>query len=101
MSDFLVTLTLVTALGCALSAGALFAFSSFVIKALARLPDPQSIAAMQSINVQAVTPVFMTALFGTGLACLALASWRSQTGTTCTALTSWSAVGCTCSACPG
>ena len=28
---------------------------------------------MQSINVVAVTPVFMTALFGTALACLALA----------------------------
>jgi uncharacterized membrane protein len=75
MADLLVALTLVTALGCALSAGALFAFSSFVMQALARLPAPQGIAAMQSINVLAVTPVFMTALFGTGVACLALAIW--------------------------
>ena len=30
---------------------------------------------MQSINVMAPTPVFMTALFGTGLACVALAVW--------------------------
>jgi uncharacterized membrane protein len=75
MSDPLVALTVVTALGCGLSAGALFAFSSFVMRALARLPAPQGIAAMNSINVVAVTPVFMTALFGTGLLCIALAAW--------------------------
>jgi uncharacterized membrane protein len=75
MSDSLVALTLVTALGCGLSAGALFAFSSFVMRALARLPAPQGIAAMNSINVAAVTPVFMTALFGTGVLCIVLAAW--------------------------
>lgn len=36
MADLLVALTLVTALGCGLSAGALYAFSSFVMPALAR-----------------------------------------------------------------
>jgi uncharacterized membrane protein len=30
---------------------------------------------MQSINELAVTPVFMTALFGTAVACLGLAAW--------------------------
>ena len=75
MDDVLVVLTLVTALGCGLSAGALFAFSSFVMGALARLPVAQGIAAMNSINVVAVTPVFMTALFGTAAACLVLAVW--------------------------
>jgi uncharacterized membrane protein len=75
MNDVLVALTFVTALGCGLSAGALFAFSSFVMKALARLQPAQGIAAMQSINVVAVTPVFMTALFGTAVACVAVAVW--------------------------
>jgi uncharacterized membrane protein len=75
MSDALAALTLVTALGCALSAGALFAFSSFVMAALARLPAPQGIAAMQSINVLAPTPVFMTALFGSAVGCVAVAVW--------------------------
>jgi uncharacterized membrane protein len=75
MDGILVALTLVTALGCGLSAGALFAFSSFVMRALARLPAAQGIAAMQSINVVAVTPAFMTALFGTAVACLAVAVW--------------------------
>jgi uncharacterized membrane protein len=75
MDGILFALTLGTALGCGLSAGALFAFSSFVIGALARLPAAQGIAAMQSINVVAVTPAFMTALFGTAVACVALAVW--------------------------
>ena len=72
MSDVLVVVTVIAALGCGLSAGALFAFSSFVMGALARLPVAQGIAAMQSMNVQAVTPVFMTALFGTAVVCAAL-----------------------------
>lgn len=65
-------LTLVSALGCGLMAGVFFAFSAFVMKALARLPAAQSIAAMQSINIAAVTPVFMTALFGTAAAAVLL-----------------------------
>jgi uncharacterized membrane protein len=75
MTDVLVVLTFVTALGCGLSAGALFAFSSFVMNALARLPWPQGIAAMNSINRVAVTPAFMTALFGTALGCGVVAVW--------------------------
>ena len=75
MDDLLIALTLAGALGCGLSAGALFSFSSFVMRALARLPAAQGIVAMQSINVVAVTPMFMTALFGTGLICVVLAVW--------------------------
>ena len=61
-----------TALGCGLMAGVFFAFSTFVMPALARLPARQGIAAMQSINVAAITPSFMAALLGTGLACVIL-----------------------------
>ncbi len=75
MDELLVALTFVSALGCGLSAGALFAFSSFVMKALARLPAAQGVAAMNSINVAAVTPAFMTALFGSAVACIAVAVW--------------------------
>ena len=75
MDDTLFAATFVTALGSGLSAGALFAFSSFVMKGLARLRPADGIAAMQSVNVTAVTPVFMTALFGTGALCIALAIW--------------------------
>jgi uncharacterized membrane protein len=73
-----------TAIACAAMGGVFFAFSSFVMRALARMPPAQGIAAMQSINVVAVTPVFMTALFGTAAACLAVAvdavtGWRGAT----------------------
>ena len=65
-------LTFATAVGAGLVAGCFFAFSTFVMPALARLPAPQGIAAMQSINVTAITPAFMGALFGTGAACVVL-----------------------------
>jgi uncharacterized membrane protein len=74
MNDSLLpALTLFSALGCGLVAGVFFAFSTFVMPALARLPPAQGIAAMQSINVTAINPLFMLALFGTGAACLFLA----------------------------
>jgi uncharacterized membrane protein len=75
MTGLLAWVTLGTALGCGLSAGVFFAFSAFVMPALGRLPSGQGIAAMQSINKLAVTPAFMTALFGSGLACAGLAVW--------------------------
>jgi uncharacterized membrane protein len=66
-------LMLVAALGCGLMAGVFFAFSTFVMPALARLQPSQGIAAMQSINITAINPLFMIALFGTAFACLVLA----------------------------
>jgi uncharacterized membrane protein len=66
-------LALLSALGFGLAAGVFFAFSTFVMPALARLPATQGIAAMQSINVKAINPWFMTALFGTAVVGLAAA----------------------------
>ncbi|BAY24028.1 hypothetical protein NIES2100_38210 [Calothrix sp. NIES-2100] len=66
-------LKLLTALGCGLVAGVFFAFSTFVMSALARLEPREAIIAMQSINITAINPWFMVALFGTALACLFLA----------------------------
>jgi len=68
----LVPLTLLAALGSGLVGGVFFGFSGFVMRALARLRPAQGIAAMQSINVVAVTPPLMIALLGTALACVAL-----------------------------
>jgi uncharacterized membrane protein len=73
MEGFFFALILLAALGCGMMAGVFFAFSAFVMKALARLPAEQGVAAMQAINVAAVTPAFMVALFGTAVACGALA----------------------------
>ena len=75
MSGVLYAATLVSALGCGLVAGVFFAFSSFIMPALKRLEPAQGIAAMQSINELAVTPVFMTVFRGTAAVCLGLAAW--------------------------
>lgn len=73
MSDGLLrVLILISALGCGLVGGIFFAFSTFVMKALDRLPPAQGIAAMQSINVTVINPLFMTAFFGTAVACVIL-----------------------------
>ena len=73
--SWLATLTFGTALGCGLIAGVFFAFSTFVMPALARLPAPQGVAAMQSINIAVITPSFMAAFVGTAAACALLAAW--------------------------
>ena len=60
------------ALGSGIVGGIFFAFSSFVMAALARIPAAQGIAAMNSINVVVVNPIFMTLFFGTGILGLAV-----------------------------
>jgi uncharacterized membrane protein len=70
----LTILTLVSALGCGLVAGIFFAFSSFVMQALAKLPPAHGIAAMQSINVVVINPLFLTVFLGTALACVCAAT---------------------------
>jgi uncharacterized membrane protein len=72
MTSAIKSLTFVTAIGAAAAGGVFFAFSTFVMAGLKRLPAPQGIAAMQSINVTAVRPLFMTLLFGTAALCAVL-----------------------------
>jgi uncharacterized membrane protein len=69
----LVALTFLSALGSGLMAGFFFAFSAVVMTALSRLPPGGGIAAMQSINVAVLNPLFFVAFFGTAAACLLLA----------------------------
>ena len=68
-------------LGSALVGGIFFAFSSFVMKSLARVPPAEGIAAMQSINVVVINPSFLGAFIGTAVLSLVLGSL---------ALTGWS-----------
>ena len=79
-------LTLVAALGCGLVAGIFFAFSTFVMRALAHLPPAQGIAAMQAINVAVINRYFMSVFFGTAAACavlgvFSLLRWQERDGT--------------------
>lgn len=72
--DLLTGAILVTALGCGVVGGMLYAFSALVMRALDRLPSAQGVAAMQSINASVRNPLFFLAFTGTFLACLGLAA---------------------------
>ena len=72
LQNFRLLLILFTAIGCALSAGIFFAFSTFVMRALAQQPTAPGIATMQSINITVINPWFMAAFFGPAVASLFL-----------------------------
>ncbi len=72
---------LLALLGSALIAGVFFAFSSFIMKALADRPAAEGIAAMQSINVVVLNRSFLGTFMGTALisvlvAVLAILGWE-------------------------
>jgi uncharacterized membrane protein len=79
--NFVITASAVVALlGSALIGGVFFAFSSFIMKALARVPSHEGIAAMQSINVVVLNPSFLGVFMGTTaisvlVGALAIAAW--------------------------
>ena len=66
ISGYPQVLATIAAVGAGVSGGVFFAFSTFVMKALGRLPAVQGISAMNAINKAAPSPLFMLALFGTG-----------------------------------
>ncbi len=63
MDDAITALSVAAAVTCGLMGGAYYVFSVMIMPALRRLPAAQGIAAMQSINIAAITPMFMLALF--------------------------------------
>lgn len=76
----LITLTWISALGAALVAGVFFAFSAFIMQALAKRPPAEGIAAMQAINIVVVRSGFIvvflvTAVTAAVLALVALLKW--------------------------
>lgn len=66
-TEALTLASFIAALGSGRIAGTFFAFSAFVTAALARLPAEQGVAAMQSINLVVINPVFLGVFLGTGL----------------------------------
>lgn len=82
IESILCYLTFVAALGAGLIAGVFFAFSNFVMRALGRLAAPHGIAAMQSIDIVVINPIFLGVFMGTAglavlLAVLACLSWTA------------------------
>ena len=72
MGSPLLIATILAALGAGLIAGFFLAFSATVMGALRRIEARAGIAAMQSINVVVLNPVFLGTFFGTALLCLVL-----------------------------
>jgi len=62
-----------SAIGCGLLAGTYFAFSTFVMTALARMDPLHAVSAMNSINSTILRSWFMLLFFGTTLTSAALA----------------------------
>lgn len=75
-------LVIAALLGSALIGGVFFAFSSFIMKGLGRIPAAEGIAAMQSINVTVLNATFLGTFIGTAvlsalIAGLAAVSWSA------------------------
>jgi uncharacterized membrane protein len=67
MDQLFILLIIVCALGSGAIGGVFFAFSSFVMPALARLAPAEGIHAMQAINVTVLNRLFLGTFMGTGL----------------------------------
>ena len=75
MTSILTALLWFSAIGCGMMAGLYFAFSTFIMTALGRIPQAHGISAMQSINTTIQQSLFMPLFWGTTLAALALAGF--------------------------
>jgi uncharacterized membrane protein len=74
MTEDLITVgSVAAAVGAALVAGVMFAFSTSVMPGLRRRPADESIAAMQAMNSTIMNPAFGLAFGGTALLCAVLA----------------------------
>jgi uncharacterized membrane protein len=82
ISHAVFVLIFAAAIGSGLVAGIFFAFSSFVMAALGRLPSDHGITAMNAINVTVINPLFFLAFFGTAALCLAASAGSALRWTT-------------------
>jgi uncharacterized membrane protein len=72
MRDLSSGITFLAIIGIGLMAGVFFTFSTFVMKALGRLPAKEGIAAMQSINLAVVPSLFLAAFLATSVLSVAV-----------------------------
>lgn len=73
MSELIIIMSVASVSGAGLVTGLLFAFSNFVMRALADLPSDKGMFAMQRINETIINPVFLTLFLGTPVLCSAIA----------------------------
>lgn len=73
----LVVAAICLCIGAGVVGGVFFAFSTFVLRALADLPDDLGVRAMQRINVVVLNPLFLGVFLGTAalsVACIVVAA---------------------------
>ncbi len=68
MDQLFIVLVILCALGSGTIGGVFFAFSNFVMPALARIAPAEGIHAMQAINVTVLNRLFLGTFMGTGVA---------------------------------
>jgi uncharacterized membrane protein len=64
--------------GAGLITGLLFAFSNFVMRALADLPNDKGMFAMQRVNEKILNPLFLVLFLGTPILCALIAFKSAQ-----------------------
>lgn len=67
MNSWIQVLGVAALLSSALVGGTFFAFSSFIMKALGKIPAADGIRVMQSINIVVINPLFLGVFCGTAL----------------------------------
>lgn len=72
LRSWIVVAVFAGAIGTGIIGGIFYAFSSFVMPALARLTPERATEAMNSINVTVITPSFLGVFMGMALLCAAL-----------------------------
>jgi uncharacterized membrane protein len=82
-SQIIPAITFLALLGSGLMAGLFFAYSNSVMPALAKMPGPQGIAAMNHVNVVILNPLFLSVFMGTAvlaalLVVAALLGWTAK-----------------------
>ncbi|NJN47004.1 MAG: DUF1772 domain-containing protein [Candidatus Competibacteraceae bacterium] len=66
-------ITVVALVGAGLITGLLFAFSNFVLSALADLSNENGMFAMQRVNEKIINPIFLLLFLGTPILCVIIA----------------------------
>jgi uncharacterized membrane protein len=80
VSDLIPPLAVAAAVGSALIAGLMFAFSTSVMPALGRRPAAEAVAAMQTMNATILNPLFGLVFGGTFVLAVVLAVTAPFTG---------------------
>jgi len=65
----MITIIVIAIVGAGIITGLLFAFSNFIMRALADLPNDKGMLTMQRVNKAIINPVFLLLFFGTPILC--------------------------------